>query len=151
MDKPEKIGKLISDFAKDIVDNNLHGYGKKTIQEIVDEKIKEFVNVPDENIASVYTDEERKRVKEASRKVFKNHDKAFSKLAKSVDHPLHYGGDKTYEVIKVLEAWDLDFHLGNVLKYVCRAGLKNPQTEIEDLEKANWYLQRKIQLLKEKK
>ncbi|MGJ4941405.1 DUF3310 domain-containing protein [Bradyrhizobium sp. HKCCYLS1011] len=61
----------------------------------------------------------------------------------AVDHPAHYGGeDNPYEAIKVVEAWDLDFYLGNVVKYVSRAGKKGD--ELEDLKKARWYLDRKI-------
>jgi hypothetical protein len=42
-----------------------------------------------------------------------------------VNHPRHYGGeDNVYEAIKVIEAWDLDFHLGNTVKYISRAGKK---------------------------
>lgn len=61
----------------------------------------------------------------------------------AVDHPDHYGGeDNPYEAIKVVEAWELDFHLGNVVKYVSRAGKKGDA--LEDLKKARWYLERKI-------
>jgi hypothetical protein len=66
-----------------------------------------------------------------------------------VNHPQHYGGvENTYEVIKVIEALDMDFHLGNTFKYIARAGKKGTDKEIQDLEKAMWYLQRKIDLLK---
>lgn len=67
-----------------------------------------------------------------------------------VNHPGHYqfGDNNVYEAIKVIEAWDLDFHLGNTVKYISRAGKKNPEKELEDLEKASWYLQRKINNLK---
>jgi hypothetical protein len=66
-----------------------------------------------------------------------------------VNHPQHYGGvENTYEVIKVIEALDMDFHLGNTFKYIARAGKKGTDKEIQDLEKALWYLQRKIDLLK---
>lgn len=61
--------------------------------------------------------------------------------------PKHYGGaDSTYEVFKVLEAWELDkdFYLGNVIKYVARAGKKNSAKYKEDLQKALVYLQRRI-------
>ena len=62
-----------------------------------------------------------------------------------VNNPLHYGGvDNPYEAIKVIEAWGLDFHLGNTVKYISRAGIKNPEKELEDLKKAAWYLQRRI-------
>ncbi len=65
----------------------------------------------------------------------------------NVNHPAHYGGEQnTYEAIKVIEAWQLDFCLGNVVKYISRAGKK--ESEIQDLEKAAWYLNRKIQQLK---
>ena len=69
----------------------------------------------------------------------------------TVNHPEYYGGkDNIYEVIKVIESWDLDFCLGNTIKYISRAGVKNKEKEIEDLEKAKWYLNRKIQQLKNK-
>lgn len=65
-----------------------------------------------------------------------------------VNHPAHYGGDTTYETIKVLEAWDLGFHLGNAVKYISRAGKKSANREIEDLEKAVWYVNRRIAQLR---
>lgn len=65
----------------------------------------------------------------------------------NVDHPQHYGGDTVYEAIKVIEAHTLGFHLGNAVKYILRAGKKNPDKELEDLEKAQWYLDRRIKQL----
>lgn len=68
-----------------------------------------------------------------------------------VNHPHHYGGEfNTYEAIKVIEAWNLGFNLGNTIKYISRAGIKDPEREIEDLEKALWYLQREINNKKQK-
>jgi hypothetical protein len=67
----------------------------------------------------------------------------------AVNHPDHYGGDTPYEAIKVIEAWGLGFCLGNTVKYISRAGKKDPGKEIEDLEKACWYLQRRITQCKE--
>ena len=67
-----------------------------------------------------------------------------------VNGPAHYGGaDNPYEVIKVCEAWELDkdAYLFNVVKYVARAGKKDVEKEIEDLKKASFYLNRKIQNL----
>ncbi len=67
----------------------------------------------------------------------------------NVNHPDHYGGaDDPFETIKIIEALGLGFHLGNALKYICRAGKKDPQTTIEDLEKALWYIGRKIDRLR---
>jgi hypothetical protein len=63
-----------------------------------------------------------------------------------VNHPQHYGGENnTYEAIKVIEAWNLDFCLGNAVKYISRAGKKDASKELEDLNKAVWYLNRRIE------
>ena len=68
-------------------------------------------------------------------------------MKETINHPDHYGGDNTYEAIKVIEAWNLDFSLGNTIKYISRAGKKDKAKEIEDLKKALWYLDRKIKTL----
>jgi hypothetical protein len=68
-----------------------------------------------------------------------------------VNHPIHYGGsENVYEAIKVIDAWDLDFCLGNTVKYISRAGKKHPDKELEDLKKALWYLQHKIDTLEKR-
>lgn len=62
-----------------------------------------------------------------------------------ISHPPHYGGQEDiYECIKIIEAWNLNFHLGNVIKYISRAGKKNPKKTLVDLKKAQWYLNRYI-------
>lgn len=67
----------------------------------------------------------------------------------AVDHPAHYGGaDNPYEAIRVIRAWGLGFSLGNAVKYISRAGRKDPAKLIEDLEKARWYLDEEITTLK---
>jgi len=64
-----------------------------------------------------------------------------------VNHPSHYGGgNNPYEAIKVIEAWDLGFCLGNTVKYISRAGKKDET--IQELEKALWYLEREIKNIK---
>lgn len=68
----------------------------------------------------------------------------------AVSHPAHYGGDTTYEAIKVITAWGLGFDLGNVTKYVARAGKKDPTKELEDLRKARFYLDHRINQLEQK-
>lgn len=67
-----------------------------------------------------------------------------------VNHPPHYGGDTTYEVIKVIEAWGLNFNLGNAVKYIARAGKKGEGMDalLTDLEKARFYLNREIDNLR---
>lgn len=64
-----------------------------------------------------------------------------------VNHPDHYNKGKI-EVIDFIEDQKLGYHLGNTVKYVARAGKKDASKEIEDLEKAKWYLERKIKQLK---
>ena len=61
-----------------------------------------------------------------------------------VDHPSHYTFGNI-EVIDAIEDWELDFHLGNTVKYIARAGKKEGSDFLTDLEKARWYLDRKIQ------
>lgn len=60
-----------------------------------------------------------------------------------VNHPPHYtfGG---IEVIDAIKAWALGFCLGNAVKYIARAGRKDPAKKIEDLKKARWYIDREI-------
>ena len=63
-------------------------------------------------------------------------------------NPDYYGGtNNVYEVLKVIDAWDLCFKLGNSIKYIARAGKKDPDTVIQDLKKAKRYLERKIEQL----
>lgn len=67
------------------------------------------------------------------------------KKDEAVDHPTHYGGNTTYEAIKVIHAWGLNFCLGNAAKYICRFGKKKwPNSSLDDLKKARWYLDYEI-------
>ena len=61
----------------------------------------------------------------------------------SVNHPSHYTSGKI-EVIDFIEDKELGFHLGNAVKYISRAGRKNPDKIVEDLQKAVWYINREI-------
>lgn len=64
-----------------------------------------------------------------------------------INHPSHYTDGKI-EVIEFIEDKNLNYHKGNAIKYICRAGKKDPQKEIEDLQKAIWYINREIKNLK---
>ena len=55
----------------------------------------------------------------------------------------HYNSGKR-EVIDCIEDQNLNFHLGNAVKYISRAGKKDPKKFREDLEKAIWYLNREL-------
>ena len=66
-------------------------------------------------------------------------------------NPVHYkSANNGFEVIDIIEFFNLNFHRGNVLKYLLRSGKKveagyaNREKEIEDLEKAIWYLKREV-------
>ena len=51
----------------------------------------------------------------------------------AVNHPEHYGGESNpYEAIKVIDAWDLGFSLGNTVKYISRAGKKEKDKDKKD-------------------
>lgn len=81
----------------------------------------------------------------------KNHDKtminnAITAITDNVNHPAHYNFGKI-EVIDFIEQQHLGFHLGNSVKYISRAGRKDPAKTIEDLKKAVWYLNRQIEKL----
>ena len=64
-----------------------------------------------------------------------------------VNHPSHYTDGKI-EVIDFIEDKDLGFCLGNAVKYIARAGKKDPAKKVEDLRKAIWYIDRRIKELK---
>ena len=65
-----------------------------------------------------------------------------NKKRENVNHPDHYLRNSGHEVIDVIGAWNLNFELGNAVKYIMRHGSKNG---VEDLKKARWYLEALIQ------
>lgn len=135
------------------------------MSELVCEAYKKMVSKPETSstyqnslkiMAEIAANKDKKRLA----KYVKNHVDGVNALytiptkpeqSDSVLRPKYYGGDyNPYEVFNVLEAWQLDkdFYLGNVIKYIARAGKKDPAKEIEDLEKARVYLDRRINQLK---
>lgn len=66
-------------------------------------------------------------------------------MSDNINHPAHY----TQYPVEVIELTEhLNFCRGNAVKYLCRAGLKSKDTEVEDLEKAHWYVSREIARVK---
>ena len=63
-------------------------------------------------------------------------------MTETVDHPAHYQSKTGLEAIDIIEAFELNFNLGNAVKYILRCGKKG--NAIEDLKKAMWYLQREV-------
>jgi hypothetical protein len=69
-------------------------------------------------------------------------------MEENINNPSYYGGKTNpYEAIKIIEALNLGFNLGNTLKYLARAGKKDASKELEDLKKAAFYLDRQIKTL----
>ena len=82
-------------------------------------------------------------------------DEMYTRLFKKCEcndpiNPAHYRDGKI-EVIDFIEDKRLGFHLGNAVKYIARAGKKDPTKEVEDLKKADWYIKRRIKKLEEAK
>lgn len=71
-----------------------------------------------------------------------------AKQEEKVNHPKHYNTGK-YEAIDIIEGmdWGKGFNCGNALKYILRHEHKGK--DIEDLEKAIWYLKREVERIKE--
>ncbi len=68
----------------------------------------------------------------------------------NVNSPAHYNTGKI-EVYDFIEDKELNYCRGNVIKYITRAGLKSKDTELEDLKKAKWYLDKEIKRLESEK
>jgi hypothetical protein len=64
----------------------------------------------------------------------------------NVNHPTHYTTGKI-EVIDFIEDQKFPYHLGNAVKYISRAGKKDPTKTVEDLQKAVWYINRYIKFI----
>ncbi len=98
-----------------------------------------FTATTNESMLQKFVREERDRlrkvIEESTREVVEDDD--------------YYEGKNGTEAIDIIEEFELGFCLGNVVKYVLRAGKKVGNTELEDLDKARWYLERYIGLLKE--
>lgn len=69
-------------------------------------------------------------------------------MSDRISSPEHYTYSE-YEPKDVIYAWNLNFYLGNVVKYICRAGRKENSTKLEDLKKARQYIDFEIEKLSE--
>ena len=81
-------------------------------------------------------------------KIWKESEEKFVENKKSqpeeVHHPDHYHKDSGIEVIDAIDAWNLDFCLGNAVKYISRSGHKDGEKTQQDLQKAVWYILRHL-------
>ena len=66
-------------------------------------------------------------------------------------NPKHYADLGPYAAVHVIVKWGLGFELGNAIKYIQRAGSKPSEPEERDLEKAIWYIRRRLHLINPEK
>lgn len=74
-------------------------------------------------------------------------DKLIDKMVFDSINPSWYKSKSGIEVIDIIESFDLDYYQATAIKYILRAGKKHKETEIEDYEKALWFIDRKIKRL----
>lgn len=97
-----------------------------------------------DNGQSSLTDKELKAMTDNEFLDLIEHDKPANNDA--INHPAYYTDGKI-EVSDFIADKNLNFFRGNVVKYVARAGKKNAETEVDDLQKARWYIDREIERL----
>ena len=73
------------------------------------------------------------------------------KITDNVNHPNHYCEGRKYEPWDVIVDWQLDYLTGSAVKYLSRAGRKDPSKETEDLRKAVAYIEKRIEMLESRK
>lgn len=89
--------------------------------------------------------------KEVERKLVAGPDVAKIQINDPINRPAHYTAGRKFEPVDVIRDWGLNFSLGNAVKYVSRAGRKDPAKTIEDLKKAIWYIQNEIDSIEKSK
>ena len=115
---------FLSEIAKDIVKEKISGY-VKSVKEEIKPTVDELIELTKQLVPDSY-------------------EEVIESFYESNITNRYYDDDNTYEAIKVIEAWDLNFLLGNSIKHISRAGKNNSEQEKEDLLKAIWYLNRRI-------
>ena len=100
-----------------------------------------------EIIQGLFTNDPNDPIENGELVFIKGNDIYRRKLNDPVNHPSHYTKGKI-EVADFIADQKLNFDRGNAVKYVCRAGSKDPDKEIQDLEKAIWYINHEIKMLK---
>jgi hypothetical protein len=122
-------------------------FGKGIIKLDIDEQVWDW----SENVLELIKENDNMNTKIEENKVNES-DLKDSEISKEIEddvvnHPSHYT-DGNIEVMDFIEDKQLNFARGNVIKYVSRAGKKDPNKELEDLQKGFWYLNREIERLK---
>lgn len=114
----------------------------KAIDENFNKVIRVYDNYGDDNVFPGYV---FSRGEDKTQEISKIEVEEEPKEGNMVNHPSHYNIGK-YEVIDVIDDWELGFSLGNAVKYIARAGHK--WNTVEDLEKAIFYIQHEIDRIK---
>lgn len=100
---------------------------------------------PPHVVAALDKEEKRKPPKQMKRK--KDHPaRKHEEFVDEKTTPKHYT-ELSITPVDIIESWDLDFFTGTALKYIARRGNKPGETEVDDLNKAIWYLQRRVRNL----
>ena len=86
-----------------------------------------------------FDNKDRNKIWRESESEFINRKK---QIREYVHHPNHYHKESGIEVIDAIDAWSLDFCLGNAVKYISRSGHKDGDKTEQDLQKAIWYILR---------
>lgn len=128
-------------FNKSFRRYTVWGDREGTLTVMDESEIDKLVKLPNITIERNNIDAIKVTVKENDANVLK-HDNSSDVKSNAVNHPSYYQGK--IEVIDFIEDKKLGFNLGNCVKYISRAGKKNPDKRIEDLKKARWYLDREI-------
>ena len=103
--------------------------------------------VPDEDEGVCFSGSDEVMLKNYERVFGSEPDPNVNPAEDPVNHPSHYNKGKI-EVWDFISDWKLNFDRGNAIKYICRAGSKDPNKEIQDLEKAIEYINHEIKILK---
>lgn len=132
---------MISPFNRSYLQYTMWNVEPSQLTRMDEYEVDQLVRQPSATIKRNNTDALKVTVKENDANVLK-HDNSSGAKSDSVNHPKYYQGK--IEVIDFIEDKGLGFNLGNCVKYISRAGKKNPEKRIEDLKKARWYLDREI-------
>lgn len=129
---------MISPFNRSYLQYTLWNVEPSQLTRMDEYEVDQLVRQPSATIKRNNTDALKVTIKKNDTNVSKQD----NPKPNAVNHPKYYQGK--IEVIDFIEDKGLGFNLGNCVKYISRAGKKNPEKRIEDLKKARWYLDREI-------
>lgn len=113
-------------------------------------KVRDYNYVKGNKIYTIeyFCGDKQAKLKELSYKIYfyeEDYELVVEEEEETVNHPSHY--NQGIEAIDIIESWGLNFSLGNAIKYILRSPHKGK--ELEDLNKAKWYIEREIKRLED--